>query len=320
MTATVSALKYKLNVDNLDHVAGKTLEMNEVGLCNLSMTRPLVFDPYGPTPRPAASFSSIVSPDATVAAGHDRVRPAPCDQCAMARALHRQGRAGRSQRSEALRVVVHRPVGLRQVHPSPTRWSGGSTPWGVIPICLTATMSVMASIRISALPMADRVEKHSPRGGSGQALRRCRAHCDGVVHLAVPLRAEHGARASGARAEFIEIYVDTPLEVCEERDPKGLYRKARAGTDPQLHGHRLKLRAARAAGTRSENQRGRRPRCWPSWCSPSSGAGRSSSDHLETAGRTRMAGLRGAHIPGSAPSPCRPRSSRSRPSPDTSTS
>ena len=68
-TATVSSLKYKLNVDNLDHVAGKTLEMNEVGLCNLSVTKPLVFDPY----RENTEMGSFVLVDrftnATVAAG-----------------------------------------------------------------------------------------------------------------------------------------------------------------------------------------------------------------------------------------------------------
>ena len=68
-TATVSSLKYKLNVDNLDHVAGKTLEMNEVGLCNLSVTKSLVFDPY----RANAETGSFILVDrftnATVAAG-----------------------------------------------------------------------------------------------------------------------------------------------------------------------------------------------------------------------------------------------------------
>ena len=45
-SASVSTLKYKLNVDNLEHQAGKNLELNEVGFCNLSLDRPLVFDPY----------------------------------------------------------------------------------------------------------------------------------------------------------------------------------------------------------------------------------------------------------------------------------
>ena len=45
-TATISSLKYKLNVDNLEHVAGKILELNEVGSCNLITGKALVFDPY----------------------------------------------------------------------------------------------------------------------------------------------------------------------------------------------------------------------------------------------------------------------------------
>jgi bifunctional enzyme CysN/CysC len=68
-TATVSALKYKLNVDNLDHVAGKTLEMNEVGLCNLSMTKPLVFDPYADNAETGSFILIDRFTNATVAAG-----------------------------------------------------------------------------------------------------------------------------------------------------------------------------------------------------------------------------------------------------------
>src|SRR5262245_15696049 len=45
-TATVSQLKHKISVENLDHIAGRQLEMNEIGSCNLYFSRPLVFDPY----------------------------------------------------------------------------------------------------------------------------------------------------------------------------------------------------------------------------------------------------------------------------------
>ena len=44
--------------------------------------------------------------------------------------------------------------------------------------------------------------------------------------------------------EFIEVFVDTPLAVAEERDPKGLYKKARRGELQELHRHRLAVRAA----------------------------------------------------------------------------
>ena len=55
-----------------------------------------------------------------------------------------------------------------------------------------------------------------------------------------------GWRAScSAEGEFVEIFVDTPLEECRARDPKGLYAKAPRRRDHELHRHRLALRAAR---------------------------------------------------------------------------
>ena len=50
------SLKYKLNVDNLDHVAGKTLELNEVGSCNITTAKAVVFDPYADNGDTARSF------------------------------------------------------------------------------------------------------------------------------------------------------------------------------------------------------------------------------------------------------------------------
>src|SRR5262249_18741976 len=44
--ATVSALKHKVDVNNLEHLAGKTLTLNEVGYCNFALAQPLAFDPY----------------------------------------------------------------------------------------------------------------------------------------------------------------------------------------------------------------------------------------------------------------------------------
>ena len=49
------------------------------------------------------------------------------------------------------------------------------------------------------------------------------------LHLAVPGRAAHGARAGRAEGEFFEVFVDTPLAEAEQRDVKGLYKKARRG-------------------------------------------------------------------------------------------
>ena len=68
-TATVLNLKYKLNVDNLDHVAGKTLEINEVGSCNLNTAKALVFDPYAENIDTGSFILIDRFTNATVAAG-----------------------------------------------------------------------------------------------------------------------------------------------------------------------------------------------------------------------------------------------------------
>ncbi len=75
---------------------------------------------------------------------------------------------------------------------------------------------------------ADRVENIRRVAEVAQADGRCRADRAGLVHLAVPRRAAHGARTAAA-GEFIEVFVDTPLERCIARDPKGLYKSALAG-------------------------------------------------------------------------------------------
>ena len=67
--AQVSALKYKVNVNTLEHLATKTLELNDVGVCNLSLDHPLTFDPYLEN-RHTGSFILIDRfTNATIAAG-----------------------------------------------------------------------------------------------------------------------------------------------------------------------------------------------------------------------------------------------------------
>ena len=69
-----------------------------------------------------------------------------------------------------------------------------------------------------------------------------------LVSFISPFRAERQmARSLFEHHEFLEVFVDTPLAVAEERDPKGLYKKARARRARELHRHRLPVRAARAA-------------------------------------------------------------------------
>ncbi len=76
---------------------------------------------------------------------------------------------------------------------------------------------------------ADRVENIRRVAEVARLMVDAGPHRAGVVHLPVPRRAAHGARACSQPGEFFEVFVDTPLAVAEGRDAKGLYRKARRG-------------------------------------------------------------------------------------------
>lgn len=226
-TATVSALKYKLNVDNLDHVAGKTLEMNEVGLCNLSMTRPLVFDPYGANAETGSFILIDRFTNATVAAG--------MIEFGLRRATNVQW--------QELFIDKGARAGLKGQRPC-VLWFTGLSGSGKSTIANTLERRLHALGRHTYMLDGDNV-RHGLNKDLGftdadrvENIRRvaeaARLFVDAglivMVSFISPFRSERNmARELVGEGEFIEIYVDTPLEVCEERDPKGLYRKARAG-------------------------------------------------------------------------------------------
>jgi len=226
-TATVSALKYKLNVDNLDHVAGKTLEMNEVGLCNLSMTKPLVFDPYADNAETGSFILIDRFTNATVAAGM------------IAFGLRR---ASNVQWQE---LFVDKDARAALKHQKPcVLWFTGLSGSGKSTIANTLEKRLHAMGRHTYMLDGDNV-RHGLNKDLGftdadrvENIRRvaeaARLFVDAglivMVSFISPFRSERRmARELFGDGEFIEIFVDTPLAVCEARDPKGLYRKARAG-------------------------------------------------------------------------------------------
>jgi bifunctional enzyme CysN/CysC len=226
-TATVSALKYKLNVDNLDHVAGKTLEMNEVGLCNLSMTRPLVFDPYGDNAETGSFILIDRFTNATVAAG--------MIEFGLRRATNVQWQELFIDKMARADLKAQKPCVL---------WFTGLSGSGKSTIANTLEKRLHALGRHTYMLDGDNV-RHGLNKDLGftdadrvENIRRvaeaARLFVDAglivMVSFISPFRSERRmARELVGEGEFIEVFVDTPLEVCEARDPKGLYRKARAG-------------------------------------------------------------------------------------------
>ncbi len=227
VTATISSLKYKLNVDNLDHVAGKTLELNEVGACNLSTGKVLVFDPYAENAETGSFILIDRFTHATVAAGMIEfgLRRATNIQWQVL-AIDKQARAGlKGQQSCVL-------------------WLTGLSGSGKSTLANTLEKRLYALGRHTYVLDGDNV-RHGLNKDLGftdadrvENIRRVaetaklfvEAGLIVMVSFISPFRSERRmARDLFHEGEFVEIFVDTPLEVCEARDPKGLYRKARAG-------------------------------------------------------------------------------------------
>ena len=225
--AQVTELKHKINVNSLEHQAAKTLGLNEIGVCNLSFDRPLALDPYKILPRMRQLHPGRPRHQSDGRRRHGRVLVAPRRQHRVAAAVDRQAAAQRDQGPETVRAVVHRPVRRGQIHHrqcprKAARRSG--------PPHLHARWRQCAprAQQGSGLHRCRPRREHPPRGRGGETHGRCRPHRARLVHFAVPQRAPM-ARELMEPGEFLEIYVNTPLEVCEERDPKGLYRQARRG-------------------------------------------------------------------------------------------
>jgi bifunctional enzyme CysN/CysC len=226
-TATISSLKYKLNVDNLDHVAGKTLELNEVGSCNLSTGRALVFDPYAQNTETGSFILIDRFTHNTVAAG--------MIEFGLRRATNIQWQALSIDKTARSRLKGQQPCVL---------WFTGLSGSG------KSTIANMLEKQLHALGRhtyvldgdnirhglnkdlgftdADRVE--NIRRVAETARLFVEAGLIVMVSFISPFRSERRmARELFQEDEFVEVYVDTPIDVCEARDPKGLYRKARAG-------------------------------------------------------------------------------------------
>jgi len=226
-TATVSNLKHKLNVDNLDHVAGKTLELNEVGSCNISTARALVFDPYAENVDTGSFILIDRFTNATVAAG--------MIEFGLRRATNIQW--------QELFIDKAARAGLKEQRPC-VLWFTGLSGAGKSTIANTLEKRLHAMGRHTYMLDGDNI-RHGLNKDLGftdadrvENIRRvaeaARLFVDAglivMVSFISPFRSERRmARDLFQEGEFIEVYIDTPLEVCEERDPKGLYRKARAG-------------------------------------------------------------------------------------------
>ncbi|GAB4167582.1 MAG: sulfate adenylyltransferase subunit CysN [Rhodocyclaceae bacterium] len=225
--ATVTELRHRVNVNTLEHAAAKTLELNEIGVCNLALDRAIAFDPYAAN-RDTGGFILIDRiGNGTVAAG--------MIEFALRRAQNIHWQAVDVGRQARAALKGQKPCVL---------WFTGLSGSGKSTIANILEKKLHAAGRHTYLLDGDNV-RHGLNKDLGftdfdrvENIRRvaevARLMADAglltLVSFISPFRAERRmARALLEEGEFVEVYVDTPIEVAEQRDPKGLYRKARRG-------------------------------------------------------------------------------------------
>jgi bifunctional enzyme CysN/CysC len=227
VTATIAPLKYKLNVETLEHVAADRLGPNEIGVAEIELDRPVAFDPYADN-RDTGGFILIDRLTShTVGAGmlHFALRRADNIQWqavtvdrAARRALNGHGSAvlwltglsgsGKSTIADRLEKRLH-AMGKRTY-----LLDGDNVRHG-----LNKDLGFTAEDRVENIRRVAEVARLMVDAGLIV-----------VTAFISPFAAERRmARALFDEGEFFEVHVDTPLAVAEQRDPKGLYRKARSG-------------------------------------------------------------------------------------------
>ncbi|MCC3861713.1 sulfate adenylyltransferase subunit CysN [Pseudemcibacter aquimaris] len=223
----ISDLKHKVNVNTLDHESGKVLELNEVGLVNINLAEPIAFDPYAQN-KSMGSFIIIDKfTNATVACGMINF--------GLRRASNVHWQA----------VDVDKETRAKQKRQqAKILWFTGLSGSGKSTIANLVEKKLHALGKHTYLLDGDNV-RHGLNQDLGftdadrvENIRRIgevsKLMVDaGLIVLTAfisPFKAERRmVREMVQEGEFIEIFVDTPLEVCEQRDIKGLYKKARSG-------------------------------------------------------------------------------------------
>jgi bifunctional enzyme CysN/CysC len=227
VSATVAPIKYRINVDGLERLAAKKLELNDIGVCGLDLDAPIAFEPYSSS-RALGGFILIDRlTNNTVGAG----------------LLHFALR--RSQNVHWQALDVNKAARARMGHQKPCiLWFTGLSGAGKSTIANLVERQLHAAGRRTYLLDGDNV-RHGLNKDLGftnedrvENIRRvaevARLMVDAglivMVSFISPFRSErHMARALVEPGEFIEVFVDTPLVLAEARDAKGLYKKARRG-------------------------------------------------------------------------------------------
>ena len=227
VTATVAEPKYEIDVNSLDHLAAKTLSLNAIGVAEVTTDRPITFEPYADS-RTLGGFILVDKiTNATVAAGM----------------IHFSLRRAQNVHWQSIDITRDQHAVMKNQKPA-VLWFTGLSGSGKSTIANLVERRLHRMNRHTFLLDGDNV-RHGLNKDLGfteadriENIRRVgevtRLMTDaGLIVITAfisPFRAERDmVRAMVPEGEFIEVHIDTPLEVAEARDVKGLYKKARSG-------------------------------------------------------------------------------------------
>ncbi len=224
---TVTELKYKVNVNDFEHEPGKSLELNEVGFCNINLEQSVAFDPYDENRR-TGSFILI-----------DRLSNNTVGVGMLSYSLRR----AKNVVWQEMDIDKNARAAIKHQKPC-VLWFTGLSGSGKSTIANLVDKRLMDIGRHTYVLDGDNI-RHGINKDLGftdvdrvENIRRVGETAKLMVDAGLivitsfisPFVSERRlARGLLEEAEFIEVYVNTPLEECEKRDRKGLYKKARAG-------------------------------------------------------------------------------------------
>jgi len=227
ITASVTEIKHKIDVNSFEHLAAKELRLNEIGVVNVSLSAPVAFDPYEQNRDTGAFIIIDRQTNATVGAG--------MIDFALRRATNIHWQALDVDKASRAALKGQKPAIL---------WFTGLSGAGKSTVANLVEKRLHAMGRHTYVLDGDNV-RHGLNRDLGftdadrvENIRRvaeaAKLFVDAglivLVSFISPFRAERRmARDLVGADEFLEVFVDTPIDVCRTRDPKGLYAKADAG-------------------------------------------------------------------------------------------
>lgn len=231
----VTDLKYKVNVNTLEHTAAKQLDLNEIGICNISLDRRIAFDPYADNRETGAFIIIDRLTNTTVGVG--------MIDFALRRASNIHWQALDVNKVARAEMKHQRPAIL---------WFTGLSGSGKSTIANIIEKRLFARGRHTYVLDGDNV-RHGLNHDLGftdadrvENIRRVGEVSKLMIDAGLmvmtsfisPFRAERDmVRGLVEEGEFVEVFIDTPIEVCASRDPKGLYKKAKAGEIKNFTGY-----------------------------------------------------------------------------------